>query len=173
MKIEIRKATSKDAITIALLGRVTFDQTFGHLFHIKQDLLNYLNKTFAVEKIRKGLSKENNRFWIAIVDELPVGYAKLKLESPSEFIDSDKVCQLQKIYVLQNFLNLKIGHLLQKEVIEEASALNFDNIWLSVLDRNERAIKFYQKNDFHKIGEHDFMIGSQWFHFLVMTQALI
>ena len=172
MKIEIHKATSEDAVTMALLGRITFDQTFGHLFDKRQDLLNYLDETFSVAKIRKGISKDNNRFWVAFVNDLPIGYAKLKLDSPSEFIRSNKVCQLQKIYVLRNFLNLKIGRLLQNELIREASNLDFENIWLSVLDRNERAIGFYLKNDFHKIGEHDFTIGSQKFHFLVMNQEL-
>ena len=42
------------------------------------------------------LRKPNNIFWIAFVNRLPVGYAKLKLYSNSEFIESKDVCQLQK-----------------------------------------------------------------------------
>ena len=47
-------------------------------------------------KIEAGIEKPNNIFWIAFVDHLPVGYAKLKLNSKSEFIESKDVCQLQK-----------------------------------------------------------------------------
>ena len=34
--IEIRLAKEEDAQFIALLGRVTFTETFGHLFRIKK-----------------------------------------------------------------------------------------------------------------------------------------
>ena len=48
---EIRLAKKEDAQFIALLGRITFTETFGHFFRDKQDLLNYYNSTFSVEKI--------------------------------------------------------------------------------------------------------------------------
>jgi hypothetical protein len=38
------------------------------------------------------------------VDNLPVGYAKLKLHSPTAQFGRPDVAQLQKIYVLQDFL---------------------------------------------------------------------
>ena len=75
--IEIRLAKEKDAQFIALLGRVTFTETFGHLFRDQQDLIDYYNYTFSVQKIEDGIKKQNNIFWIAFVNQLPVGYAKL------------------------------------------------------------------------------------------------
>ena len=107
--IEIRLAKKEDARYIALLGRITFTETFGHLFRDQNDLIDYYNYTFSVKKIEDGMKKQNNIFWIAFVNRLPVGYAKLKLDSKSEFIDSKDVCQLQKIYVLKDFLSMKIG----------------------------------------------------------------
>ncbi len=82
----IREATVADAAYISLLGRVTFAETFGHHFSDPQDLLDYHERTFTVSKIRAGLQKRNNVFWLAMVDELPVGYAKLKLAAPSAFV---------------------------------------------------------------------------------------
>ena len=102
--IEIRLAKKKDAQFIALLGRITFTETFGHFFRDQKDLIDYYNLTFSVQKIEDGIKKPNNIFWIAFVNRLPVGYAKLKLYSNSEFIESKDVCQLQKIYVLKDFL---------------------------------------------------------------------
>ncbi|NNK26759.1 MAG: hypothetical protein HKP06_00810, partial [Flavobacteriaceae bacterium] len=103
-KIDIRLANSNDAQIIALLGRITFAETFGHFFSDQQDLINYFEATFSVEKIKNSLAKPNNIYWISFVDQLPVGYAKLKLNSGSDFIDSENICQLQKIYVMKNFL---------------------------------------------------------------------
>ena len=106
--MDIRLAKKEDAVAIALLGRTTFTETFGHLFNDSEGLRNYLNSTFSVSKIEQSLNKPNNRYWIALVDKLPVGYAKLKLKSTSEFIKTKNISQLQKIYVLKDFLSMKI-----------------------------------------------------------------
>ena len=81
--MQIRRANNSDAATIALLGRFTFTETFGHLFGDQQDLLDYLDRTFNVEKLHNSINKSNNLYWLAFVDNLPVGYAKLKLNSSS------------------------------------------------------------------------------------------
>ncbi|MEM9546776.1 MAG: GNAT family N-acetyltransferase [Bacteroidota bacterium] len=172
MKIQTRLATPADVPIIALLGRITFGETFGHLFHDQQDLLDYFDDTFSVEKIEASLSKSTNVFWISFVNRLPVAYAKLKLDSPTSFIASDNICQLQKIYVLKDFLSLKIGYQLQHILIEKAKELDYDHIWLSVLKSNERAIRFYKKFNFNPIGTHDFTIGKQTFNFFALSLQL-
>ncbi|MFP2994764.1 GNAT family N-acetyltransferase [Spongiivirga sp. MCCC 1A20706] len=169
---QIRLANPKDAIHIAMLGRITFKETFGSLFRDPNDLKNYLNATFSVRKIENSLKKANNIYWIAFVDALPVGYAKLKLTSPSQFLQSDNVSQLQKIYVLQDFLSMKIGKRLQDLLISKAFKFGASAIWLSVLDSNTRAINFYQKNDFKSVGVHEFSIGKETFKFKAMAKLL-
>lgn len=171
-KVLIRKATSQDAATIAFLGKTTFGETFGHLFRDPNDLLDYYERTFSDKKIEQSLRKEHNLYWMAFVNELPVGYAKLKLHSPSQFLDQTNVCQLQKIYVLKDYLSLRIGLQLQQELIDEARASGSSYIWLSVLKENERAIQFYIKNGFDKIGDHDFSIGKEDFDFMAMARKL-
>ena len=170
--LEIRLARKEDAQFIALLGRTTFTETFGHFFRDQKDLIDYYNSTFSVQKIEEGIEKPNNLFWIAFANRLPVGYAKLKLHSKSRYVDSKGVCQLQKIYVLKDFLSMKIGLELQGSLLEKAKGLNFRNIWLSVLHSNERAIRFYKKSGFEEIGNHDFQIGQENFEFIAMNKKL-
>ena len=170
--VEIRLAQEEDAQFIALLGRVTFTETFGHLFRDQNDLIDYYNETFSVQKIEDGIRKQNNVFWIAFVNRLPVGYAKLKLHSRSEFIESKDVCQLQKIYVVRDFLSMRIGFELQESLLKKAKELGFSQIWLSVLNSNERAINFYEKTGFEKIGNHDFQIGKENFEFTAMLKTI-
>ena len=170
--LEIRLARKEDAPFIALLGRTTFTETFGHFFRDQQDLIDYYNSTFSVQKIEGGIEKPNNLFWIAFANRLPVGYAKLKLHSNSEFVDSKEVCQLQKIYVLKDFLSMKIGLELQGALLDKAKELKFTQIWLSVLNSNERAIRFYEKSGFDEIGNHDFQIGKENFEFIAMNKEL-
>ena len=95
MKIIIRKATESDATIIALLAQITFRQAFNRFWNDEQLLRNYFKKTFSVEKMRSSLSKSNNMFWIAYADDLPVGYAKLKLNCPYEKL-KDPTCSTSK-----------------------------------------------------------------------------
>ncbi|MBT8183275.1 MAG: GNAT family N-acetyltransferase [Eudoraea sp.] len=171
-KIEVRLADPTDAMAIALLGRVTFTETFGHLFREKKDLQDYLLRTFSVDKIENSLKKEENVFWIAFSERLAVGYAKLKLNTPSEFFTENNTCQLQKIYFLADFLSLKIGFQLQETLLKWARGEGYHIIWLSVLKENERAIKFYKKNGFKLVGQHDFQIGREHFDFIAMSKKL-
>lgn len=171
--VEIRRAGTEDITSIALLGRFTFGETFGHHFKDLEDLRAYYDQTFSIRKLKNSFQNPYNVFWIALADLLPVGYAKLKLNSPSPFITSKNTCQLQKIYVLKDFISMGIGARLQQQVLEKAVSIGFDKIWLSVLDRNERAQHFYLKNKFEHIGSHDFDIGKEHFKFKVMSRQLI
>lgn len=166
----VKKATQKDATYISLLGRITFSETFGHLFNDKNDLHSYLEDTFSVAKIRSSLTKENNVFWIAYFNELPVGYAKLKKHSPLKAYPNKKVAQLQKIYVLKDFLAHKIGSRLQDALFEEVKNIQAEVLWLAVLQENERAIRFYEKNLFVKHDLFYFSIGKEDFTFDVMVK---
>lgn len=168
----IREAKKADAEYISLLARITFDETFGHLFKDRKVLLEYFNTTFSVQKIRESIQKENNVFWLAFMDDLPVGYSKLKINSSSEFLNLDNSSQLQKIYVLKDFLSTKIGFLLQEKLLEKAKILGSKNIWLSVLRENKRAINFYKKSNFIEIGKHQFQIGEYTFNFIAMNKIL-
>lgn len=170
--VVIRLARSVDASVISLLGTVTFEETFGHLFRDKKDLEDYLVHTFSVSKIEGSLKKAENVYWLAEVDSRPVGYAKLKLNSASEFLGEEATCQLQKIYVLRDFLSMKIGLGLQEELLAKARELNYKKIWLSVLKENTRAIRFYEKNGFKFLGDHNFVIGKEHFNFIAMSKSL-
>ena len=74
--------------------------------------------------------------------------------------------------MLKDFLSMKIGLELQNLLLEKAKELEFEKIWLSVLNSNERALNFYKKNGFEKIGNHDFQIGKENFDFMAMEKEL-
>lgn len=170
--LDIRQADIGDAGYIALLGQVTFTETFGHFFRNPQDLRDYYDRTFSVEKIQSSLKDPNNIFWLAFADDLPVGYAKLKLNSPAPFGGASGDAQLQKIYVLKDFLGQKIGPGMQNRLLAKAYERGAETIWLSALKSNERANNFYQKAGFVSIGEHDFQIGQETFNYSVFAKKL-
>lgn len=170
MALEIARAGPADAATVALLGRLTFVETFGYLFRDHPgDLGCYLDATFGVPKIRRSLSKAANCYWLASWSELPVGYAKLKGDSPVPGQPGQRASQLQKIYVLRGFLGRGIGQALLGFVLREA-AERAPLMWLDVLRENERAIRFYERHGFGPAGEDTYQIGAQSFRFHLMAR---
>ncbi|MDP3353295.1 MAG: GNAT family N-acetyltransferase [Flavobacteriaceae bacterium] len=167
----IRKATVDDAKIVAVLAQITFDETFGHHFRDRNDLTTYFDNTFSVAKIRSSISKENNVFWLAFENEMPIGYAKLKKHSPIDEVADKNCAQLQKIYLRKDYLNQQIGGKLQLAMFEEAIQIGKETIWLSVLKTNYRALQFYTKHGFITVGEHLFSIGKETFDFHIVLKS--
>jgi ribosomal protein S18 acetylase RimI-like enzyme len=169
MTAPIIRAKGEHAAIVALLGRVTFAETFGYLFRSHAgELRAYLDTTFGVAKIRTSLGKPENAYWLALREGLPVGYAKLKHPSAPSRQPLRDAAQLQKIYVLNEFLGEGVGKALMQETLAEA-AQRAPTVWLDVLHENKRAIEFYKKRGFSMTGEDLYTIGSQTLRFVLMT----
>jgi ribosomal protein S18 acetylase RimI-like enzyme len=172
LSLEIQRATSEDAELVALLGRTTFAETFGYLFaNHRADLDQYLDKTFSVQKIERSLGNSVNNYWIVRFDRLPVAYAKLKFPSLAPSSTSKNEAQLQKIYVLRNFLGQGIGRHLLQGVFCRATQLNASSVWLVVLAENQQAIRFYERAGLQRRGRHEFAIGAQAFDFDLLSRT--
>lgn len=171
MKIHIRKAVEEDAALLALLARVTFRQAFNHFWSDEAVLRDYFDKTFSVEKMRGSLLKPNNVFWLAFADDLPVGYAKLKVNSPYEKLADPKPAQLQKIYILQDVIGKGIGERLQNTLFEEVALRGIETLWLAVWDENQMAIRFYERHGFRKETTYHYDFDHMSIDYFVMTKT--
>ena len=110
------------------------------------------------------LSKPDIIFLIAELEDEPVGYAKLKMNSNDESLKGTKVIEIERIYASQEYIGKGIGKVLMKACINEARQRGCDSIWLGVWEKNQRAIDFYEKWGFKEVGTHVFMLGDdpQW-----------
>lgn len=170
MKLEIRKANVNDAATLALLAQMTFKEAFEHFWSDKQVLKKYFKSTFSVEKMRSSVGKENNVFWIAFADELPVGYAKLKKYCPYEDLEDKSPAQLQKIYILDHYIGNKIGTQLQDALFDEVRRLGIKTLWLAVWDANDKGVRFYERHGFVKAAKYHYSFEHMEIDYEVMTK---
>jgi len=170
MNIKVRIAKQADAAIVALIARITFREAFGHIWTNERVLKNYLFSTFSVSKIQNSIQKENNVFWIAFIDDLPVGYAKLKKYCHYEKLSDPKQAQLQKIYVLNDFIGNSIGEKIQNELFTEVEKNKIKTLWLAVWDGNDKAIRFYEKHGFHKETKYHYDFEAMSFDYEVMVK---
>jgi len=169
MKIKVITASTSDAAIISSIGRQSFRDAFGDLFNEKKNLQEYLDYTYDVNKIGKSIRKENNIFFIAFIENVSVGFAKVKKHSLNEQIDSIAQMELQKIYVLSYYHGIGAGAALMQAAINLANQIKPDFLWLDTHITNTKAIRFYEKNGFTKVGKHYFMIGEQTFEYHLMA----
>ena len=170
--IRIIIAKKTDAKLLALLSRQTYIESHGHFIEDKNDLKAYTENAFSVSKTEQDLNNTKNLFYIIYVNDLPVGYSKLVLNETHASIMSQNNCRLERIYILSDFIPLKIGQQLLSFVEEKAKSLQFDTIWLSVYIKNNRAIRFYKKNEFKNVGELNFLVNGKAYENIIFSKKI-
>jgi GNAT superfamily N-acetyltransferase len=170
--ITIKIASEEHAEILALLGRITYTESHGQFIENKTDLLQYNNTAFAISTLKQSINNPENQFYIIYVDDLPMGFAKLILNVSHENVASDKACRLDKLYILDDFIPLKIGQQFLDFIEDQARELSMDTIWLATYIKNYRAIKFYQKNDYLLAGEIVFSVNGKGYENHVFSKKL-
>jgi diamine N-acetyltransferase len=170
--ISIKRALISDAAVISFLGKRTFSETFADLFD-PAELETYLDDTFNIKKLERSLLKDRNIFGILFYNDKAAGYFKVKVGTGFENSIDEKYCQLQKIYILKDYLHLKLGKPLLDSIYSMKEIAACKIMWLVVLQTNYRAIKFNEKQGFEKLRKYYHTIGSQKLEYELMTKDLL
>lgn len=170
--ITIRRAHTNDATHIALLRRITYTESHGSYIENKAYLLDFYKTHYSVSKIREELNDEKNLYWIVFSDELPIGFAKVSLNENYSKLEGKYCCKLQRLYILNDFIALRIGSQLQDLILETVTGLKFDTIWLTAYYKNTKGIKFYKRYGFEEVGSIDFYVGETNYENLVFAKKL-
>lgn len=159
MDTSIRLCTMDDLHELRSLSISTFCEIFAPM-NTAEDMENYLATSFDEAKFLRELSDSNTEFFFVYSGEELAGYMKLN-EAPSQSDVNDKTSlEIERIYVLSKYQGEGLGALLMDKAISTARERDKEYIWLGVWEKNEKALAFYKKHGFHKIGEHSFVIGS-------------
>ncbi len=156
--ITIRHATFKDATLLATLGRATFTEAFAK-DNKPENMAYYLDKNFTKAKIMEEIKDISTQFYLAYVDQMPAGYAKVRFNAEVKKVLKEKAIELERIYVSSLFQGKKVGASLLQTCLDHALENGYQWIWLGVWENNHKAQNFYAKWGFEKFGEHVFQMG--------------
>ena len=156
--IGIIKITIIDIHQLQKIGRETFYETFSES-NTEENMESYLENGFSADKIKTELNDENAEFYFAKIDEKIIGYLKLNFGQSQTELKGDKALEIERIYVLKEFHEKKVGQILYDKAIEIAKNKNANYVWLGVWEENPRAIRFYKKNGFVEFDKHIFKLG--------------
>lgn len=156
--ISIVKASIADLPLIADIGKRTFIESHGHSAP-PEDIARYVEEKFSNEVIKTELSDTNNIFHIIYHENKPAGYSKIILNASHPDISLNNVTKLERLYLLKEFYNLKLGYELYAFNLDLSRQNKQAGIWLYVWKENHRAVDFYMRAGFEAIGSFDFQIS--------------
>lgn len=161
----IRRATVADAPALSRLGAATFRETFEQE-NTPEDMARYLAEAFTTERQTAEISDPAGIVLVAEhVGELDqaelVGYAHLVEGPPPAAVKGPAPMELKRIYVARAWHGRGVAHALMAACLEAARSRGIQTLWLGVWERNPRAVTFYGKHGFTRVGEHTFVLGTE------------
>jgi len=156
--IFIHKITEKDIPLLSNLARTTILESHGHSAPAA-DMNNYIAEKYTEAVFEKELSDPNNIYHFIYYNDKAVGFSKIVFNCPYEGSTIQNITKLDRIYVLREFYDKKLGQQLFQFNVDLAKENNQAGMWLYTWIENTRAIRFYEKNGFKIIGSHDFHVS--------------
>ncbi len=179
MIIKIRPAAAGDAAALSRLAATTFRDTFEGE-NTPEDMRRYLEEAFTPEQQAAEIADPAATVLLAehssgSGDAGLVGYAHLLSgEVPAAVLGADAI-ELKRLYVARAWHGRGVAQMLMDAAIDAARACGAQTIWLGVWERNPRAVAFYAKYGFVRVGEHTFVLGgdpqTDWLFARPVTEA--
>jgi ribosomal protein S18 acetylase RimI-like enzyme len=156
--VVVRRATYEDAASLALVGGATFLDAFAGLID-GRDIVEHCVRQHSAGVYESWLSSPDAALWLADARNggAPVGYAVL--DNPQLTIAEPGDLEVKRIYVLSRFHGTGVGSRLMTAALDEARRRGATRALLGVYSENRRALAFYAKYGFTRVGDRRFRVG--------------
>jgi GNAT superfamily N-acetyltransferase len=159
MNLHLRLATESDATALSQFGAAVFkdwylpdnDPANVHL-HIRQTYTPALQAAELAEP----------RQWavLAQVDGMLAGYGLLRADMPCPDLQAADMAEIRRFYVAREWHGQGIAMRLMQAVIDHGCGVGARGFWLTCWERNPRALAFYAKCGFNRVGSTIFTVGT-------------
>lgn len=163
---EIIQADLTHVQELLAFGITEVARTFQHLYS-PEDWAAYVADGYSEEKYRSWITDSAQLVLIAkstasgeIVGCAINGPCSLPLENFG--VDATPCLEIYKLYIHPSFKGCGVAQALMKLSTVWAKEQNKqDKVFLGVWSENHRALRFYEKEGFVRVGEHGYKVGNQ------------
>jgi ribosomal protein S18 acetylase RimI-like enzyme len=155
--ISFRRLAPGDDTLLSEVGGKSLIESHGHSA-APETIQTYVDKSFSVEACSAELQDASNIFSAVFYDGQPAGYFKIICNISHPDVPLQPVTKMERLYLLKEFYDHKLGHALLKEAIEFSKAAGEKGMWLNVWKENHRALRFYERQGFITVGESHFIL---------------
>jgi diamine N-acetyltransferase len=170
MTLRFRRATATDASLLSEFGAATFIDWYLP-DNEPENVYRHVRNTYTPERQLFEIEEPGQWALMAFDDGTLAGYGLVRAERPCPGYAAEGLAEIRRFYVGRAWHGSGLARSLMEALTRmgrEAGALGF---WLTCWERNPRALAFYAKCGFRRVGETTFTVGNdpQTDHLLVLT----
>jgi len=153
-----RRAEPKDAAKLAVLAERTFRAAFGSS-NTRENMDAHCASAYGETIQASEITNADIETFVCADSTELVGYAQLRWGIAPPCVLALRPAEIRRIYVDQQWHGRGIAQALMSQALIAAARRNADRVWLGVWEHNPRAMAFYRKFGFTKVGHHVFQLG--------------
>jgi ribosomal protein S18 acetylase RimI-like enzyme len=170
-QITYRKANLTDVNKLSILFKQVYIQTYG-LDGVSDEFANFIVKQFSIERLQNLIEKNPDTIIVAENKNNLVGVVEIEFDKKCP-VNNILAPELNKLYILEWFCGRGIGYGLLTEAENIVRLKGAKQMWLWVLDSNERAVSFYERQNYKWIGNASFQMEVNNYNNKVMLKQFI
>ncbi len=128
-----------------------FSQNFAHHF-VEDGLMQYLEKEFGEARLQKDLHDPQTAYFYIHGETQHLGFVKICYHFELDGEVMPQSAELEKIYLLPSTKGQGLGKKSLQKLYEICRNQAIEELYLYVIDHNQAAIEFYQKQGFEIVG---------------------
>jgi GNAT superfamily N-acetyltransferase len=166
-----RRASEQDAKALAVFAEKTFRDTYTQ-FNTPENMQSHCEKSFG-ERIQLAEIKDPAReSWLAEIGGQLVSFAQIILDAPCPSMNDARGIEILRFYVDSSHHGKGLAQDMMRQLVDRATTLGADVLWLGVWNENPRAVAFYKKCDFAHVANKTFKLGTEVQRDFVMCRNL-
>ncbi|ARJ06214.1 GNAT family N-acetyltransferase [Humibacter sp. BT305] len=177
--VEVRRAVANDSAALARVAAATFPLACPPGSD-PADIADFIAANLTEERFAEYLADPARVITVAEgeADRSEfAGYTMLVEGDPSDADVASALrlrptIELSKVYVREQYHGAGVSRRLVDATIAAALDTTAKGVWLGVNDRNARAVRFYEKSGFERVGRKTFRLGSTLESDFVMERPL-
>lgn len=169
---DVRIATPEDAPVFSLLSRITFQENLRSYFPNREELNAFFDQEYDVASIEQQIINPNTIHWMVFYKRIPIGFLILKVDSPLKIEPEKSACEIHRMFVIKDFVHTGAGLALYRAMEEKLKEIKPEIIWVSILEDNELAQNFFNKQGFELQINHLFSVSRYNLKFQIYRKYL-
>lgn len=167
----VRAARPGEAAAVAAFAGRLFEETYAPTCRA-EDVLAYHSAHFTPERMADELRDPRGTLLLAEVEGAPAGYAQLRQGAAPPEVEGKDPVEIARFYVDAPWHGRGVARALLRAVLATARERGAGALWLTVWEKNARALAFYRKLGFRVVGARDFRMGEDLQHDHLMARGV-
>jgi diamine N-acetyltransferase len=166
----IRRAEERDASSLAAVSIEVWVNTYLR-DGVSPAFADYVLAEFTAQKFRNAIGDPDRSIWVSENRTGIDGFVTVCSTAAPPQADCSPL-EITTLYVQPRHQSGGTGSALLRHALDRCRRMGGESVWLTVEAQNRRAIDFYLRHGFTRIGSTDFVIADQAFENYVMRADL-